>query len=304
MYAKLLWASPLAVALLLVGPVPFQAQDTARIGVAEQIRTITSRIKSAEDRKHAEKALRHLDPATVLELILPELERLEADPDTVGQFGSYLPPDKESPQPLQGYRILQGLWSDLINDPSHKHGALLLKLLKTAKSDSSRCRVICSFYRHYVPEAEAPLAAILRDWNTVGWSESMDVLLHHRPEKYGPVVVDLMENQKASLAGRVNLVRDFGIANFKRMEEKDRKRFIRSSFAIVEADMRAHPNNKNAGYFPAVWVQGYLGFKLARPNMKDPKYRTPDGMNLNGEYFHDTALIALEWWRIHRKDYE
>src|ERR1022692_4109390 len=48
MYAKLLWASPLAVALLLVGPVPLPAQDSARIGVAEQIRTITSRIKTAE----------------------------------------------------------------------------------------------------------------------------------------------------------------------------------------------------------------------------------------------------------------
>lgn len=304
MYAKLFWAAPVAVAFVLAGALSIRSQDSTRIGVAEQIRTITSRIKSAEDRKQAEKALRHLDPATVLELVLPELERLEADLGTVGQFGGYLPPDKESPQPLQGYRILQGLWSDLINDPSHQHGALLLKLLKTAKSDSSRGRVISSFKRHYVPEAEAPLAAILRDKNAVGWSGSMAVLLHHRPEKYGPVVVDLMENQTASLARRVDLVRDFGIANFKRMEEKDRKRFIRTSFALVEADMRAQPNNKHAGYFPAVWVQGYLGIKLARPNMKDPKYLRPDGRNLNGEYFHDTALSALEWWRIHRKDYE
>src|SRR5437867_10927120 len=103
MYAKLLWASPLAVALILVGPMPLSAQDSTRIGVAEQIRTVTSRSVSAEVRKQAEKALRRLDAATVLELMLPELERLESDPEIVRQFGSYLPPDKESSQPLQGY---------------------------------------------------------------------------------------------------------------------------------------------------------------------------------------------------------
>src|SRR5262249_34288994 len=281
-----------------------RAQDSTRIGVAEQIRTITSRIKSVDDRKQAEKALRHLDVATVLEMILPELERLEADPDTVGQFGQYLSPDEESQQPLQGFRILQGLWSDLIYEQSPNHGALLLKLLKTAKSDSSRRRVISGFWYHYVPEAEAPLAAILRDRDAVGWSESVSVLVNHRPQKYGPVLLDHLESEKVSVRERHVLFGIIGVGSFKRMEEKDRKRFIRWACALIEAERRANPTYKGAGYFPAVWIQAYLKAEVPRPSPTDPKYRTPDGNNLNDGFFEDTALSALAWWKIHRKDYD
>ena len=95
-----------------------------------------------------------------------------------------------------------------------------------------------------------------------------------------------------------------GEGSFKRMEEKDRKRFIRWAFALIEAERRADPTYKGAGYFPAVWIQDYLKVKVPQPSPTDPKYRTPDGNNLNDAFFEDTALSALAWWKIHRKDYD
>jgi hypothetical protein len=112
----------------------------------------------------------------------------------------------------------------------------------------------------------------------------------------------LHENE--SLNGRITIFRGFSVASFKRMEEKDRKRFIRAGFALVEAERRAHPKYHAAGYFPTVWLPDYLAVKLPLPNVSDRKYRTPDGNNLNEAFFEDTVTSALEWWAIHRKDYE
>lgn len=304
MYARLLVAHWLAVVLFLTGAPSTRAQDSNRIGVAEQIRTITSRIKSTDDRKQAEKALRKFDVATVLEMVFPEIERWEEEPDGAVPFRNYFLPFEELPPAIQALLSLQGLWSDLIHEPSPNQGALLLTLLKTAKTDTSRLRAISGFWYHFIPDAEAPLAAILREKKAVGWSESAAILLHHMPEKYGPVLVDHLENEKEPLSGRIALFRDFGVASFERMGEKDRKRFIRSGFALIEAERRAHPTYQGAGYFPAVWLQAYLKVKLPRPSQDDPKYRTPDGNNLNRAFFEDTARNALDWWAVHRKDYE
>lgn len=40
------------------------------------------------------------------------------------------------------------------------------------------------------------------------------------------------------------------------------------------------------------------------PSQTDPEYRTPAGRNLNEACFEDSAVNALKWWRVHRKEYE
>jgi hypothetical protein len=304
MYAKSLWAGWLTLALVPAGASPLWGQNSNRIGVAEQIRTITSRIKSPEDREQAEKALRQLDAATVLELIFPEIERLADDPDAASQFGGYFLPEEKISDARMALLALNRLWSHCIEKDSVNHGTLLLNLLKASKTDASKRWLLSALQHHYVPDAEEPLSAILRDRNAIGWIESALVLLQHRPEKYGPVLLDHLESKKESLDGRIVIFQVFSLDSFTRMDERHRKRLIRSGFALIEAERLANPNHKGAGYFPAVWVRAYLKTAFAWPNQGDRKYRTPDGNNLNEAFFEDMARNALAWWTTHRKDYE
>jgi hypothetical protein len=232
------------------------------------------------------------DVALVLPEIVAELEKQAAQGDgLVKQYGI-----KEEDLTDEGriQRALFDVWFHFVVDKNNS-GKTLAKLLKTAKPSVCRDFIVSAlgYLGNYDPEAEEPLAAIMRDDKDHLQLSSAEILIQNHGEKYGPALVDRVADKKRDLDTRHRYLMAFCGPGFGALPEKDQKRLIRVGFALLA---------ENRNYFTATYLGDFVGAKFC-PNQDDPKYHDDGNPNLNEAYFQDTVKKALAWWAVHEKEY-
>ncbi len=283
----------------------------------ELVKFLSSPKNTAEAHTAALQELKKQHPSVVIPTLLAEIERagIGAKLDSNGMPISERPGEEHpkvillrvwSRTTLDGWEVtwspIQSASGDSIVAPGLDYvgppwkkvavGKALAVVLAETKSEETRERVIYGIRNRYVPEAERPLADVLRGEHTFDRLIAMEILLAQHPRKYADEVIDLVADGKLSKEARSNYLDAFTRPAYQGLDEPARKRLIRAGFALL-AD---HPS-----YLTACRLEDIVGVRF-KPNQQDPKYQ--DKGNLNAAFFSDTVKAALEWWAAQRKNYE
>jgi hypothetical protein len=171
-------------------------------------------------------------------------------------------------------------------------GKVLTAVLEDARSEHSRRLALRGLRHNYAPDAEAALAAILREEKSPDWMTAAEILLERHTAKYGPLVIDRASDDRREVSQRNEYLRVMDNLPLDDLGEADRKRLVRAGFIILR---------ENRSYFTARWLERFAG-KRFTPDQNAAKYR--NGLNLHEAYFEDTVKNALAWWADSRRRYE
>jgi hypothetical protein len=288
------------------------------IRVAEVARKVAAHGTTKEDRSAAEKELMGHDPEVVLPVLAAEIDgAVDGAGDAVKGYAAEEEPTAEA----RAWRALHRLWDHHVwgktevvwvevteSDgkkrmlpglkrfrPDRKQaavGKVLTAILKDTRSEHTRRLAILGLQENYSSDAEAPLAAILREEKSLDTMTAARILLVQHAAKYGPLVIDRASDARREVPERNEYLRVLYGIPLDDLGAADRKRLVRAGFAVL---------GENRCYFTAGWLEWFTGRQF-KPDQGAAKYRGANG--LTDDFFKDTVKNALAWWADNRKRYE
>jgi len=290
------------VTILLFISLFFLSSIFAGSGSLEPINQLVHELGSPEtswqDRQKVEERLKQLPSDEVLPILLFEVAKGMPD----GPIWSSAGPnhDKDAPPEWQAHYAVFRVWKyHLKGAPSQVMGELLLTLLKEANTPVAKITVINGLFRHWIPNAEKPIAELLQDPSEdcfVRWSAAQ-VLLRRIGIAYHNIVLEMAEAESGQSKYRLFVLL---------VEPPYAKRtgvdsdVVCLGFEMIEEERKADPDHDSAAYFIARYLETYLSQKFA-PDQYLKKYQDKHG--LNDSFFRDTVDNALKWWTENRQKY-
>jgi hypothetical protein len=181
--------------------------------------------------------------------------------------------------------------------PSWKRTAIgktLVGLLADTRSAHAKQLIIQELRRYYTPEAEQPLAAIVRNERDLEQLNAAEILFENSPRaaKYAPLLVGPVADTKRSAASRQLYLAALVPKGMGVLGRADRRKLTRAGFALLA-------KNRDSG---TAYLLGKLVGINFTPDQKLSKYQGEHG--LTDAFFADTVSNALAWWADHRAKYE
>ncbi len=245
--------------------------------------------------------LKTLSPAAVLPAVLDEWERLQADPgvafDSAFGGGGFQEPRTPAARTA---RTLCRIWFAQIDcpggEPLARCGAALVDLLPTASTYFRARLVIQALDRNFVPQAEVPLAALLKDRNyrehrNVAW-----LLVKHRTQAHADAVIDVVADPKVSAEARHWYLMAFCGPPVRALDVPTRKRLVAAGFALLAENQSLQTANHLSGFMNVRFdrANGFLAVGgVAAVTLKNTH---PFSQKL-------AVADALAWWAAHKTTY-
>jgi hypothetical protein len=297
---------------LAVFPLTATASDAAR--VAELVRIVADLSTTDQARRAPIEELQKIDARLVLPAVLTAMDGIRID------RVSFDDPNRLSPE-SRAWRALDQVWIHAVSPASptsshpggHENAAkaslaaasrprtpdegegiarVLAPLLKAAKSEATRLRVLGALGRNPSPHAEAAVVSLLRAQRDTEQVTAAEMLLRRNPRKYAPEVVAIVEDARRDEVDRLWALNAFMGPPFKELGDDDKRRVIRAGFTLLAADK---------SYATATRLEDFVDRQF-RPDQRQAKYQGKNG--LNDDFFADTVTEALAWWGRHHADYE
>ncbi len=263
------------------------------------VATMTDKTAAWEARCAAEDSLTNLPPQTVLPLLLPYVGKGMPSPAIWNSAGREF--DKKAPIEWQIFYAVGRSWNFQVDSlPRDKGGAVLLRLLGAATSAGERCRLLMDLTHQWVPEAEGPVAALLKapeEDLAVRTTAALPLILYGVDDYHG-LLLDYA--QSGSFDDRKRWFDRLSDPRHKKKTGVDAK-VIQLGFSLILEDRKVSPNYIHGAYFLAIKTGEYVGQEF-KPDQKDPRYQSEQG--LTDSFFTDTVTNALEWWTRHRNEIE
>ena len=282
------------LAFLIVGT-SASADETA----ADQVRIMTDRAASRQDRNAAEDALSKLPADQVLPELLP---RIAGGLPPGGIWNSNgREQDRDAPVEWQIHYAVSRSWHHQLKSlPSKTGGTLLLDLLKKTSAPNAQIHLINAFHHHWAADAEATLAVLLKEPKAnidVRTAAGLMVLLHGKEDYHDLLVQYAGEGPLADRKHWYELLVD---PRHRRKAGID-PRVVRLGFDPIQAERKASPKDKQGAYALALRAGDHVGQEF-KPDQRLPRYQGKHG--LTDEFFGDTVKNALHWWEENKGKYE
>lgn len=279
---------------LLTGAVSFAAPITEDL-----VTTMTDKTATWDARCAAEDSLTNLPPQTVLPVLLSHIGKGMPSPVIWNSAGRDF--DKRASVEWQVFYAVARSWNHQVDSlPRDSGGTVLLKLLGAAKSGSERSRVLMDLTHRWVPDAEGPVAALLKapeEALAVRTTAALALILHGADDYHGLL---LGYAQSGSFADRK---RWFDLLSDPRHKKKTGvdPRVVKMGFSLIVEDRQMSPDYIHGAYFLAIKTGAYVGLEFT-PEQTNPRYQGEHG--LTDSFFADTVTNALTWWTKNRNEIE
>lgn len=261
------------------------------------VATMTDKAAAWDARCEAEDSLTNLPPRTVLPLLLPHGGTGMPSPAIWNSAGRDF--DKRAPVEWQVFYAVARSWNRQVDSlPRDSGGTVLLALLEEARQASERSLVLMALMHRWVPDAEEPVAALLRtpqESLMVRASAALALILHGQANYHD---LFLGYAQSGGFADRKRWFDLLSDPRHKRKTGVDPK-VVRMGFSLIEEERRASPGYVHGAYFLAIKTGDYVGRDF-QPDQKAERYQGEHG--LTDSFFADTVSNALSWWEENQDD--
>lgn len=279
---------------LLAGAVSFAAPSAEDL-----VATMTDKTAAWDARCAAEDSLTNLPPQTILPLLLPHIGKGMPSPAVWNSAGRDF--DKRAPIEWQVFYAVARSWNRQVDSlPRDSGGTVLLTLLGAAKETSERSRVLMDLTHRWVPDAETPVATLLKNPEEdlmVRTTAALALILHGQADYHDLLLGYAKEGSFADRKRWFDLLSD---PRHKKKTGVDAK-VVRMGFSLIEEDRRVSPGYVHGAYFLAIKTGDYVG-KEFKPDQKAERYQGEHGLKEN--FFADTVANALSWWAKNRDGVE
>ncbi len=283
----------LTISLLLATAA--QATSTAK----ELIATMTSGSAAWDVRCEAEDALKNLPPRDVLQALLPHIKGMPS-PIIWNSGGRDF--DKRAPVEWQVFYAVSRSWNKSVKAlPQDSGGALLLSLLRRAETTEARRRILMDLTHRWVPEAEAPVAVLMKAPDgdlTVRTTAALALILHGEADYHNLLVQYAQEGDFSTRKRWFDLLSD---PRHKKHTGID-PQIVQIGFDLILEDRKVSPNYIHGAYFLAIKTGHYIGEEF-KPDRHKPQYQGKQG-GLTESFFADTVINAMGWWKDNRNEVE
>ncbi|MDP3260438.1 MAG: hypothetical protein Q8M34_07625 [Thermodesulfovibrionales bacterium] len=281
-----------AIIIGLLTAVSALAAETASDVVAR----MTDKTASWEVRCAAEDSLINMHPQDVLAVLLPHIGK--GMPSSTGIWNSGgREMDKRAPVEWHIFYAVTRSWNHQVGSlPKDSVGTFLLMLLKRSPTANARSRILTEVTHRWVPEAESPVAAILKapDENLDVRTTAALVLILHGAGDYHDLLLEY-----AKTGCFADQKRWFDLLSDPRNKKRTGAdpRVVQMGFNLILTDRKLSPNYIHGAYFLAIKTGDYVGREF-QPDQNKPEYQGENG--LAESFFADTVKNAIEWWAANK----
>jgi hypothetical protein len=263
------------------------AADTAE----NLITTMTDESATWEVRDAAEDALTKIFSQDVLQGLLSYVGKGMPTGAIWNSGGREL--DKDAPVKWQIFYAVDRSWNYQVSSlPRESAGSLLLALFEKATTANARDRILDNMTHRWIPEAEAPVAAILKSPQESARvrENAALVLIFNGTGDYHHLFLEY-----AKQGDFVQQKRWFGVLSYPRHKQRTGvdPRVVELGFDLMLKELAASPGDVDGAYFFASWTGDYIGQKFM-PDHSKAEYQGEHG--LAESFFRDTVKNAVDWW--------
>jgi len=256
----------------------------------ELVVTMTDKTAAWDARCTAEDSLTNLPPQKILPLLLPHIGKGMPSPPICNSAGRDF--DKTAPVEWQIFYAVARSWSRQVDSlPRDSGGTLLLALLGAAKVANERSHILMDLTHRWVPEAEVPVAALLKapeEDLAVRTTAALALVLHGSAD-YHRLLIDYAET--GSFADRKRWFDLLSDPRHKKRTGVD-PRVVQMGFALILEDREVAQNYVHGAYFLAIKTGDYVGQEF-KPDQRDSRYQGEHA--LTDSFFADTVKNATGW---------
>ena len=259
--------------------------------VENYVATMIDKTATWEARCAAEDSLTNFPPNEVLSVLLPHVGKGIPSPMVWNSEGRER--DKRAPPEWQIFFAIARSWDRQVGAlPLDLRGRILLSLLENADAAKARIQIIRDLTKRWVPEAEAPVAAILTTKDEVlgvRTTAALALIIHGTNDYHDLLLgyaqsVDLAEQKPwYELLSDPRHLKKSGVD----------PRVVVIGFSLIQNELKQSPNYIHGAYFLAITTGYYIGQEF-KPDQKDTKYKGE--MGLTDSFFADTVTNSIQWW--------
>ena len=257
----------------------------------ELVAKMTDKTEGWDVRCAAEDFLVTLAPQKVLPLLLPHIGKGMPSPWIWSSAGRDF--DKKAPVEWQIFYAVAQSWNRQVDSlPRDSGGTILLKLLDEAKVANAQSRILMDLTHRWVPEAEAPVAALLKapkEAFAVRTTAALALILHGAEDYHGLLLGYAQTGTFTERKRWFDLLSD---PRHKKRTGVD-SRVVQMGFSLILEDRKLSPDYVHGAYFLATKTGDYVGQEF-KPDQEESRYQGEHG--LTDSFFADTVRNAIAWW--------